>query len=62
MSTRFIKFPALLIFGVTLTSLMTLTFDLGVRNFYTILRTFRRSNQNDSETLVLSYRIVDLNT
>ena len=35
-STRFIKFPALFIFGVTLTSLVTLTFDLGVRNFHTI--------------------------
>ena len=28
LSTRFIKFPALLIFGVTLTLLVTLTFDL----------------------------------
>ena len=35
-STRFIKFPALFIFGVTLTSLVTLTFDLGIRNFHTI--------------------------
>ena len=35
-STRFIKFPALFIFGVTLTSLVTLTFDLEIRNFHTI--------------------------